>query len=48
METPAIPAVDLSVHHPAAGASDWIALGFTDTLRGVIPVLRTDDIRQAA
>ena len=38
METPAIPAidlpaVDLSVHHPAAGVSDRIALGFTKVLR---------------
>ncbi|MDP2332296.1 MAG: alternative oxidase [Reyranella sp.] len=28
-----LPAVDLSVHHPAAGVSDRIALGFTKTLR---------------
>ena len=38
METPAIPAidlpaVDLSVHHPAAGVSDRIAMGFTKVLR---------------
>jgi ubiquinol oxidase len=38
MKTPANPAVDLpfvdlSVHHPAAGVSDRVALGFTKVLR---------------
>ncbi len=33
MKTPAIPAVDLGIHHKAAGASDRIALGFTKILR---------------
>lgn len=32
MKTPAIPAVDLSVHHKVAGVSDRIALGFTKIL----------------
>ena len=33
MKTTTIPAVDLSVHHKAAGLSDRIALGFTKILR---------------